>query len=140
MILVFLDLSMAILRRTALDGYQIHCMRLTLLCRFQEKFGTQPGPGGVGKVISADWQTKISNASLAGQIIGLLINGWMSERFGYRMTMLLTQVVMVISIFIPFFAPNIQTILAGYIILGLPWGVFQTLSVTYASEVAPVVL
>jgi len=64
----------------------------------------------------------------------------MSERFGYRMTMILTQVVMVISIFIPFFAPNIQTILAGYIILGLPWGVFQTLSVTYASEVAPVVL
>jgi len=108
--------------------------------RFQEKFGTQPGPGGVGKVISADWQTSISNASLAGQIIGLLINGWLSERIGYRWTMMSTQVVMMISIFIPFFAQNIQTILAGYIILGLPWGVFQTLAVTYASEVAPVVL
>ena len=43
-------------------------------------------------------------------------------------------------IFIPVFAQNIQTILAGSILCGLPWGVFQTITVTYASDVTPTVL
>ncbi|KXJ90108.1 general alpha-glucoside permease [Microdochium bolleyi] len=107
---------------------------------FQEKFGNEPGPGGVGKVVSADWQTKIQNAGLAGQILGLIINGYASDYFGYRKTMMAAQLVMVGGIFIPFFAQNLQTLLAGNIILGLPWGIFQTLSVTYASDLAPVVL
>lgn len=107
---------------------------------FQEKFGDQPGPNGVGRVISADWQTKIQNAGLAGQILGLIINGWVSDMFGYRKTMLAAQFWMVAGIFIPFFAQNLQTLLAGNIVLGLPWGIFQTLSVTYASDMAPVVL
>lgn len=39
-----------------------------------------------------------------------------------------------------FTAPNIQSLLAAEILCGIPWGVFQTLPVTYASEVCPVVL
>lgn len=42
---------------------------------------------------------------------------------------------MVAFIFLPFFAQNVETILAGAILQGIPWGVFQTLTVTYASEV-----
>lgn len=45
---------------------------------------------------------------------------------------------MIAFIFLPFFAQNIQTILVGGILQGIPWGVFQTLTVTYASEVTPV--
>jgi SP family general alpha glucoside:H+ symporter-like MFS transporter len=40
-------------------------------------------------------------------------------------------------IFIPFFAPNFQTLLAGEILCGIPWGVFQTLTLAYASKCAP---
>lgn len=39
-----------------------------------------------------------------------------------------------------FTAPNVQALLAGEILCGVPWGVFQTLTVTYASEVCPVAL
>ena len=51
--------------------------------------------------------------------------------------MLGALVAMVVFIFLPFFAPNLETILAGAILQGIPWGIFQTLSITYASEVMP---
>jgi SP family general alpha glucoside:H+ symporter-like MFS transporter len=41
-------------------------------------------------------------------------------------------------IFIPFFAQNLATLLAGDIMQGIPWGVFQTMPAAYASEVCPV--
>ena len=43
-------------------------------------------------------------------------------------------------IFIPFFAPNLTVLLVGQILQGLPWGVFQTLTTSYAAEVTPVAL
>ena len=50
---------------------------------FKEKFGdTDPVSGE--KFITSAWQTGLSNSALAGEIIGLAINGWASERFGYR--------------------------------------------------------
>lgn len=39
-----------------------------------------------------------------------------------------------------FTAPNIKVLLVGEILAGIPWGVFQTLCITYASEVCPVAL
>lgn len=72
-----------------------------------------------------------------GSIIGLYLNGWISAKIGYRKTMLGALVLMVAFIFLPFFAQNVETILAGAILQGIPWGVFQTLTVTYASEVMP---
>lgn len=106
---------------------------------FQQKFGNEPDGSG-GKVISANWQTYIQIGGLCGQIIGLYLNGWISEMFGYKKTMLGAQMLMIAFIFIPFFAQNIESILAGNILLGVPWGVFQTLTLAYASDVAPVVL
>lgn len=43
-------------------------------------------------------------------------------------------------IFIPFFAPNITVLLIGEICMGIPWGMWQSLSTAYASEVCPVAL
>lgn len=75
-----------------------------------------------------------------GSIIGLYLNGIISDRIGYKKTMFGSLILMIAFIFLPFFARNIQTILAGAILQGIPWGVFQTLTVTYASEVTPMVL
>lgn len=77
---------------------------------------------------------------MAGQIIGLYINGWIADKFGYKKTMIGAQIAMIALIFMPFFAQNIQTILASNILLGIPWGIFQTLTITYASDIAPVIL
>lgn len=108
--------------------------------RFKNKFGDEPDPTDGGFVVGAQWQTAIGNSGQCGQIIGLYINGWISDKIGYKKTMFGSLIFMIGAIFIPFFAQNIQTILAGAIIQGIPWGVFQTLTTTYASEVAPVIL
>ncbi|KIW09858.1 hypothetical protein PV08_11959 [Exophiala spinifera] len=106
---------------------------------FRNFYGTEDNPDG-GRNIGAAWQSGIQNGVQVGSIIGLWLNGIISDRFGYRKTMLVSLVLMIAFIFLPFFAQNIQTILAGAILCGLPWGVFQTITVTYASDVTPVVL
>lgn len=47
---------------------------------------------------------------------------------------------MICFIFITFFAQNLGMLMAGEILCGLSWGVFQTITTAYASEVMPTVL
>lgn len=104
--------------------------------------------GGLGPIkdgvqtyeVSATWQTALGNGTAAAQIIGLFLNGIISERIGYRWTMIGALLFITGTIFITFFAVNVHMLLAGYILSGLPWGVFQTLTTTYAAEVTPVPL
>lgn len=63
-----------------------------------------------------------SNGARAGEVIGLLINGFVSERFGYRKTMIGALIAMTGFIFILFFAPNVQTLVIGEVFCGIPWG------------------
>lgn len=86
------------------------------------------------------WQSGLSNGAYCGEIIGLFINGWASEKFGYRYTIMACLVLVTAWTAIFFTAPNVQALLAAEILCGIPWGVFQTLTVTYASEVCPVAL
>ncbi|KAF2792111.1 sugar transporter [Melanomma pulvis-pyrius CBS 109.77] len=105
---------------------------------FKEKYGEQNADGTYG--IPAPWQAGLSNAMNVGQILGLFATGIISERFGYRKTMMGALSLIIGFIFILFFAPNKETLLVGEIFMGLPLGVFQTITVAYASEVCPVVL
>jgi SP family general alpha glucoside:H+ symporter-like MFS transporter len=45
-----------------------------------------------------------------GLIIGLLLNGYVSERFGFRKIMLVLLALITVLIFIPFFAPSIEVL------------------------------
>lgn len=54
--------------------------------------------------------------------------------------MMTFMVWMAATIFIPFFAPSLSVLAFGEFMCGIPWGVFQTLSTSYASEVVPTVL
>jgi MFS transporter, SP family, general alpha glucoside:H+ symporter len=49
-------------------------------------------------------------------------------------------VALCIFIFLAFFAFNIGLLMASKVLCGLSWGVFQTLSTTYAAEIMPVAL
>ncbi|GFF28405.1 maltose permease MAL61 [Aspergillus udagawae] len=106
--------------------------------QFNEKYGHIMSDGNYG--LAAKWQAALTNAMSCGQIIGLFINGVVSERFGYRRTLMACLAATVGFVFILFFAPNIQTLVAGELLMGIPLGVYQTLTVTYASEVCPVAI
>lgn len=47
------------------------------------------------------------------------------------------MILMASCIFILFFAVNVEMLLAGNIICGIPWGIFQTLTTAYAAEICP---
>jgi SP family general alpha glucoside:H+ symporter-like MFS transporter len=75
-----------------------------------------------------------------GEILGLFINGWVSERFGYRYTVMTCLVLIIGFVAIFFTAQSVVDLQVAEILCGIPWGVFQTLTITYASEVCPVAL
>ncbi|ETN39606.1 uncharacterized protein HMPREF1541_05832 [Cyphellophora europaea CBS 101466] len=123
-----------------MEGYDLSLMGSFFgLPPFRNFYGTEDNPAG-GRQVSAPWQSGILNGTQVGSIIGLWLNGILSDKFGYRKTMFGSLVLMIAFIFLPVFAQNIQTLLAGAILCGLPWGVFQTITVTYASDVTPTVL
>jgi SP family general alpha glucoside:H+ symporter-like MFS transporter len=105
---------------------------------FQQKFGKPVGNGTYQ--LTAAWQLGLSNGAKVGMIIGLFFAGFFTERFGCRWTMIVGHTLMICFIFIPFFAGNIQALLVGEILQGIPWGIFQTLTTQYACEVAPIEL
>ncbi|CAI7610976.1 unnamed protein product [Penicillium crustosum] len=123
----------------AMEGYDISLVNnFYAFPQFTKKYG-ELMPDGSYQVPAA-WQAGLSNGAYCGEIIGLFINGWASERFGYRYTIMTSLALITAFTAIFFTAPNIQTLLAAEILAGVPWGIFQTLTVTYASEVCPVVL
>ncbi len=101
---------------------------------FIDRFGTVVGNS---KVITAPWQTGLSNSALVGEVIGLLLQGWASDRWGYRPVYMASMVFMTLTIFIPVFAQSLPMLSAGEVLMGIPWGVFQTLTTTYAAEICP---
>lgn len=128
--------------------------------QFQQRFGEYDEEVGK-KVIPPAWQSGLSNSSLVGQIIGLMVNAYCQDKFGARRTMLAFMVWMTAVIAIPCFAPSLPVLAFGEIMCGISWGVFQvqvfqasythldkvdqdltlqTLSTTYASEIVPTVL
>ncbi|CAJ2501383.1 Uu.00g042360.m01.CDS01 [Anthostomella pinea] len=123
----------------AMEGYDLVLVQsFFAFPAFAEKYGVLDSKGKYG--IPAPWQAGLSNGARVGEILGLFVNGIVCDKFGFRKTMVGTLVLLCGLIFIPFFAQNIETIQVGQILLGIPWGVFQTLTTAYAAEVCPVAL
>ncbi|KAL7962911.1 general substrate transporter [Trichoderma compactum] len=112
-----------------MEGYDTNLIG-TLFAQptFQKAFGQEAKPGSYQ--ISAPWQTGLSNGSSAGQLLGLLLAGYVSERFGFRKTMLAGMTCVIGLIFITFCSQF------GCI----PLGLFQTIPVVYALEISPLCL
>ncbi|KAI6913014.1 sugar porter family MFS transporter [Hortaea werneckii] len=122
-----------------MEGFDIVLINsLYALPAFQRRFGTLQEDGSYG--VSAAWQSGLSNGALVGEIFGLFLTGIVAERLGYKRTMVGALAMLSGFIFLLFFAQNLPMLLVGEILCGLPWGTFQTLTTTYASEVCPVAL
>ncbi|KAJ5501166.1 Major facilitator superfamily domain, general substrate transporter [Penicillium expansum] len=123
----------------AMEGYDISLVNnFYAFPQFKRKYGERLANGTYE--VSAAWQAGLSNGAYCGEIIGLFINGWASERFGYRYTIMACLILVSAWTSIFFTAQNVHALLAAEILCGVPWGVFQTLTITYASEVCPVAL
>lgn len=105
---------------------------------FQRRFGVLQPDGSYE--VTAPWQAGLSNGAHVGEIIGLLASGILTERYGYRKVIIGSLTLMIGFIFLMFFAVDIGMLQAGYVLTGIPWGVFQTITTIYAAEVCPVAL
>lgn len=121
-----------------MEGYDVVLLaNLYASPAFSKRYGNPTGNPKTPYQIPARWQAGLSNGANVGEILGLFINGIVSERYGYRKTMIVSLVAVAAFIFIPFFAKDLIDLEIGEILCGIPWGVFQTLTTAYASEVCP---
>ena len=107
--------------------------------QFAKKFGTFVASENSYQVPPA-WQAGLSNSAGVGAFFGAIMNGFLVDRFGQKRVLIGALIALSMLLFIVFFAPNIQTLLTGEVLCGLPWGVFATTSPAYASEVLPLSL
>ncbi|KAJ9104043.1 hypothetical protein QFC19_004177 [Naganishia cerealis] len=106
--------------------------------QFNKRFGVL-GPDGTYQV-PARWQSGLSNAANCGEILGLALNGLITERLGYKKVVLGSLLLLACLVAVSVTATRVEQLLVYYLIAGIPWGIFQTLTITYASEVMPVAL
>jgi SP family general alpha glucoside:H+ symporter-like MFS transporter len=119
-----------------MEGFDITLLNnLYAFPRFKEQFGFRQPDGSYE--LTAAWQSGLSNGAQVGQILGLFANGIIADRFGYRWTLIGALSCCTCFIFIIFFSKTLVQLLIGEILIGFPWGVFQTLAPTYAAEVCP---
>jgi SP family general alpha glucoside:H+ symporter-like MFS transporter len=122
-----------------MEGYDL--LLITSFFAFDpwtKKYGVLQADGTYS--VSAAWQSGLYNGAAAGEIMGLFLNGFIAEKLGYRKTMLGALTLITGLIFIQFFAPTVEVLQVGSVLMGIPWGIFQTLPASYASEVCPVAL
>lgn len=106
---------------------------------FRNKFGTYSGPEH-GYQVSSAWQTGLNDLGAVGNIIGALLNGYLTAHYGHRKVLMGSLLWLAAAIFMVFFAPNITVLLIGEFLCNIPWGVFATTGPAYAAEVAPLAL
>jgi MFS transporter, SP family, general alpha glucoside:H+ symporter len=101
-----------------MEGFDIVLINsLYGLPAFQQRFGVQLEDGTYQ--ITAAWQSGLSNGALVGEMIGLMMVGWLSEKFGYRKTMIGALVLVAGFIFLLFFAQSLTMLLIGEILCGI---------------------
>ncbi|KAL7903933.1 general alpha-glucoside permease [Trichoderma velutinum] len=108
----------------------------SFLIRYGKFVGVTPSTPA-GYQLTAAWQAGLSQGTNCGSIIGCFISGWIVQRWGTRTAQLGSLISLSCFIFIVFFSPNLQTLVVGEILCGIPWGILSTTSPAYASEVLP---
>ncbi|RYP10757.1 hypothetical protein DL764_000453 [Monosporascus ibericus] len=113
----------------------IFCSMALSLCIVMEGYDVQLLGNFYGLL---QFRQKFGNGTQVGQILGLMLAGILADHYGYKKTVLGALFALIGFIFILFFAQNIYMLFVGGVLCGLPWGAFQTLTATYAADVAPI--
>ena len=76
-------------------------------------------------------------AALYGTVVGSLLGGWPTDRFGRKQTLIAIGALYVVSAFGCAFAPGVETFIAARFLGGLGIGVSTVAAPLYISEIAP---
>ncbi|KAF4982937.1 hypothetical protein FZEAL_1507 [Fusarium zealandicum] len=106
---------------------------------FREKYGAWLDNEN-GYQISPNWQQRFNCLGALANIIGAMMNGWATAKWGHRKVLIFSLFWLSAFIFIVFFAPNIEVLLVGQFFCNIPWGVFATTGPSYAAEVTPLAI
>jgi len=112
--------SMILSTAIIMEGYDVVLLaNFYAFPSFNARYGSPTGDPKSPYQIPAPWQAGLSNGAGVGEILGLFINGIVSERYGYRKTMIVSLVSVIGFIFIPFFAKNLIDLEIGEILCGI---------------------
>lgn len=122
-----------------MEGYDTALLNsLFALPVFQKTFGSVTKTGSYE--ITSKWQIGLNMCVFVGEIIGLQLTGFMVEWTGNRRTMITALSFFTVFVFILYYCNSLAMVAVGQILCAMPWGCFQSLAVTYASEVCPLAL
>lgn len=97
-------------------------------------------------VIPPEWQSGVIAAASIGQLIGIWVGPKVMNKIGYRYSTLGGLFVAACCLMIGFsstFMPALSkfpVFLCGEFVLGIPWGLFQSLALPYVSDITPLKL
>lgn len=102
-----------------MEGFDIVLIQsLLAVPAFARTFGEQLPDGSYQ--VTAAWQAGLTNGAIVGEMLGLMINGIVADRYGFKKTMIGALAVVTGLIFIPFFADSVVQLLVGLILMGIP--------------------
>ncbi|THY92057.1 general substrate transporter [Aureobasidium pullulans] len=105
---------------------------------FQQNYGVMVAAGEFS--IPTKWQSALFQAGQCGAFVGVFLAGPITNRIGYRWTTILGLILMILTIFVSFFANSLALLVVGQALEGIPWGFFIANSPAYASEIVPLAL
>ena len=98
-----------------MEGYDVNLLQgLFAFPPFQQHYGEKQPDGSYQ--LTAAWQAGLANGAAVGEILGLFVNGVVSERYGYRKTVLVSLAAVTAFIFILFFAPSVEVLQVGEVL------------------------
>ncbi len=87
--------------------------------------------------LSTGGESIVAGIVLVGAVIGAMVAGSLSDRFGRRRVILVTALVFVIGALISAAAGSIGMLLAGRLLIGIAIGVASMLTPLYLAEISP---
>lgn len=91
---------------------------------FQHQFGKYSA-SAASYQIPGKWQAAMGSGPQAGAIVGALVNGWLTPKFGFRPMFIAGLILMIAFVFISFFGMTVELqavgqIMCGFVLSSLP--------------------